>query len=58
MRIIETTDKGFSEILSGITGRGETDTSAVEPAVRDIIDSVRQDGDRALATTLKFEWRR
>lgn len=56
MRIIETTDKGFSEILSGITGRGETDTSAVEPAVRDIIDSVRQDGDKALAYyTKKFD---
>lgn len=56
MRIIETTDRLFTCVLSGVTGRGDTDTSAVEPAVRDIIDSVRKDGDSALAYyTRKFD---
>ncbi len=56
MRIVETGDSGFSEILEGICGRGQEDTSAVEAAVREILDDVRARGDRAVKEyTLRFD---
>jgi histidinol dehydrogenase len=56
MRVIESLDKGFPALLSSITGRGEEDTGRVEPSVREILNAVRKDGDRALVEyTKKFD---
>lgn len=56
MRIIDSKDKSFPEVLSSITKRGEQDTSAVEAAVKKILDDVRAKGDKAvLEYTKKFD---
>lgn len=56
MRIISSNEKSFPAFLDSVTGRGEADTTAVEAAVRAIIDDVRSRGDGAVAEyTLKFD---
>lgn len=56
MRIIETKDKNFDEVLSVITSRGEEDTTAVEEAVKAILDNVKLRGDSAVIEyTKKFD---
>lgn len=39
---------GFVEALTALRDRGETDFAKVEPAVREILDAVRTEGDRAV----------
>jgi histidinol dehydrogenase len=49
----------FDALLAKLRHRGESDFSRVEPAVREILDAVRRDGDRALlALVERFERRR
>jgi histidinol dehydrogenase len=49
----------FDALLGKLRRRGESDLARVEPAVREILDAVRRDGDRALATLVeRFEKRR
>jgi histidinol dehydrogenase len=49
----------FEGLLERLRRRGESDLARVEPAVREILDAVRQDGDRALANFVeRFEGRR
>ncbi|MBX3204292.1 MAG: histidinol dehydrogenase [Labilithrix sp.] len=39
---------GFAEALAQLRDRGETDFAKVEPRVREILDAVRTEGDRAV----------
>ncbi|HVJ91064.1 MAG TPA: histidinol dehydrogenase, partial [Labilithrix sp.] len=39
---------GFAEALERLRDRGETDFAKVEPQVREILDAVRGEGDRAV----------
>jgi histidinol dehydrogenase len=49
----------FDALLAKLKRRGESDLARVEPAVREILDAVRQRGDRALAELVeRFERRR
>lgn len=49
----------FDALLAALRRRGEADLGRVEPAVREILDAVKQDGDRALARLVeRFEGRR
>jgi histidinol dehydrogenase len=49
----------FDTLLAKLRRRGESDLARVEPAVREILEAVRQGGDRALATLVeRFEQRR
>jgi histidinol dehydrogenase len=49
----------FDALLAKLRRRGESDLARVEPAVREILEAVRRDGDRALATLVeRFEGRR
>lgn len=49
----------FSSTLSKLSRRGESDLDRVEPAVREILHAVRQDGDDAVRRYVeKFEGRR
>ncbi|MFQ5736381.1 MAG: histidinol dehydrogenase [Thermodesulfobacteriota bacterium] len=48
MLVVNSKDRGFSRLLASITGRGAEETSAVEAAVRSILDGVRKGGDRAV----------
>jgi histidinol dehydrogenase len=49
----------FAALLEKLRRRGESDLGRVEPAVREILDAVRKDGDRALARLVeRFEERR
>ncbi len=49
----------FDTLLAALRRRGEADLGRVEPAVREILDAVKQDGDRALARWVeRFEGRR
>lgn len=48
----------FADALAVLAGRGETDSARVEPAVREILDAVRKEGDAAvLRYVQKFEAR-
>lgn len=54
--ILMASDKDFSRKLKTITNRSEADTSKVEEAVKEIIASVRNHGDKALFSyTSKFD---
>ncbi|MEE8575184.1 MAG: histidinol dehydrogenase [Thermodesulfobacteriota bacterium] len=56
MKIVRADTKGFTKTLAEITGRGEADTTAVEAVVREIVDTVRTDGDAALLSyATKFD---
>lgn len=56
MKIIKSNDRGFKPLLTSITQRGAEDTTAVEAAVRSILDGVRGKGDRAVIEyTKKFD---
>lgn len=48
MKIVNTKDKGFPAFLKALLSRGEEDTGRVEAAVREILDAVKADGDRAV----------
>ncbi|HTQ04656.1 MAG TPA: histidinol dehydrogenase [Polyangiaceae bacterium] len=49
----------FDALLEALRRRGEADLGRVEPAVREILDAVKADGDRALARLVeRFEGRR
>src|SRR5688572_6893002 len=49
----------FDTLLSRLQARGDSDLSRVEPAVREILDDVRQNGDAALARYVeRFEGRK
>ncbi len=49
----------FDTLLSRLKARGDSDLSRVEPAVRQILDDVRKDGDAALARYVeRFEGRK
>ena len=49
----------FEHALKGLIRRGETDLSRVEPAVREILDDIRQHGDEAVRRYVaRFEQRR
>ena len=49
----------YDALLAALKRRGESDLARVEPAVREILDAVRADGDVALAQLVeRFEGRR
>src|SRR5262245_59633331 len=49
----------FDQELARLRERGETDFAKVEPAVREILDTVRRDGDAAVRRYVeRFEHRR
>ncbi len=39
---------GYDDALAALQGRGETDSAKVEPAVREILEAVRREGDAAV----------
>lgn len=54
--VVRTTDKSFPRLRRRLARRGEELESTVEPAVRRILKSVRERGDRAVAeATQKFD---
>jgi len=56
MRLIGSSDSGFSEVLLSIQARAQLDLAPVESVVREILADVRQRGDKAVAEyTLKFD---
>lgn len=56
MKIVSSKSKSFPALLRSLTGRGEADTTAVEAAVRAILDDVRSRGDKAVSEyTMKFD---
>jgi len=58
LRILESTSPEFPKTLAALEERGRTDLSSVEPAVRDVLDAVRRDGDKAVrAFVQRFERR-
>lgn len=48
MKLVESRDRGFKKLLSGIAGRGGLDSGAVEEKVAAILKDVRLRGDQAL----------
>ncbi|MDP3275430.1 MAG: histidinol dehydrogenase [Deltaproteobacteria bacterium] len=48
LRVIEQEEPPFEPTLAALATRGETDLLAVEPAVRAILDEIREGGDPAL----------
>jgi histidinol dehydrogenase len=59
LRIVDHASPAFAPALRALEHRGEADLSAVEPAVRAILDDVRARGDEAvLAACERFERRR
>ncbi len=48
MQIKRSKNKGFASWLSGITGRAECTPDGIEERVREIVDTVRSNGDSAL----------
>ncbi|MDH4226321.1 MAG: histidinol dehydrogenase [Deltaproteobacteria bacterium] len=48
MRIIETKNHEYKEVLKSVLGRGESDSASVEAVVREIIANVKKRGDSAL----------
>lgn len=48
MKIVRSNTKEFKTTLESIKSRGTEDTSTVEPIVRDILQNVKKDGDKAL----------
>jgi len=51
-------ETGYAETLASLSRRGDADLERVEPAVREILASVRKDGDAAVrALTERFESR-
>ncbi len=56
MRIIDSSTRGFDDLLRAICARGEEDTSAVETIVKEILAGVRARGDMAVKEyTLRFD---
>ncbi len=56
MRIVDSSETGFKDVLDNICSRGNEDTSAVEAVVKAILDDVRARGDRAVKEyTLRFD---
>jgi len=59
LTIVRQGEPTFDQTLRALEGRGESDLSAVEPAVRAILDDVRARGDAAVLDACeKFEKRR
>lgn len=59
LTIVRQGEPGFDETLRALESRGEEDLSAVEPAVRAILDDVRARGDAAVLDACeRFEKRR
>ena len=59
LRIVEHTATEFATTLRALEHRGEADLSAVEPAVRAILEDVRARGDAAVLDACeRFERRR
>jgi histidinol dehydrogenase len=59
MRVLERKDPAYSDELKRLAQRGDADLARVEPAVAEILEQVRRDGDRALyALTEKIDGRR
>lgn len=58
LTIISSDSAQFSSMLLALSRRGDTDLERVEPAVRQILTDVAQDGDRAVRSYVeKFEHR-
>lgn len=56
IKVTRSKSKAFERLMEEITSRGESDTSAVESAVRTILDDVRSRGDDAVEEyTRKFD---
>jgi histidinol dehydrogenase len=48
LKIIETGDESYETTVASLSRRGDADLERVEPAVREILDSVRERGDSAI----------
>jgi histidinol dehydrogenase len=58
LRVAKDGTEHFDATLARLANRGESDLERVEPAVRDVLEAVRQNGDRAVrAFVQRFEGR-